>query len=148
MVSTYSSLTNKLKNHRHLLNQFTNQWRRDYLLNLQESHNQQLKTRRGRHNVIQIGDVVVLKSDTSKCVFWKLVIVKELLKGNDNQIRAAMVSVTDPRGGTKLLRRSIKHLYPIKVNSHEDSSVPQSKDQDVSGYAPSNSTGSALQPEG
>ena len=89
-----------------------------------------------------------MKSDTSKHVFWKLAIVKELLKGNDNQIRAARVSVTDPQGGTKLLRRSIKHLYPIEVNSQEDSSVPQSKDQDVSGYAPSNSSGSALQPEG
>ena len=34
VVSTYSFLTNKLKHHRHLLNQFTNQWRHNYLLNL------------------------------------------------------------------------------------------------------------------
>ena len=44
VVSTYQSLTNKLKHHKHLLNQFTNQWRRDYLLNLRENHNLQMKT--------------------------------------------------------------------------------------------------------
>ena len=142
VVSTYQSLTNKLKHHRHLLNQFTNQWRRDYLLNLRENHNLQMKTRRGRHDVIQIGDVVVLKSDTSKRVFWKLAIVKELLKGNDDQIRAAVVTVADSRGGTKLLRRSIKHLYPIEVSTNEVSRITQSGDQeDVPRSAPNNSTG-------
>ena len=46
VVSTYHSLTTKLKHHRHLLNQFINQWRRDYLLNLRESHNLQVKKRK------------------------------------------------------------------------------------------------------
>ena len=119
VVSTYHSLTNKLKHHRHLLNQFINQWRRDYLLNLRESHNLQVGKREGRHNSVRIGDVVVLKSDTSKRIFWKLAIVKEVLKGNDDHVRAAVVSLTDPHGGTKLLRRSIKHLYPIEVSSNE-----------------------------
>jgi len=46
----------------------------------------------------------------------------------------------DPRGGHNMLRRSIKHLYPIEVGQeegfqsrHEDvSSVPQSRHDDVS----------------
>ena len=59
VVSTYHSLTNKLKHHRHLLNQFINQWRHDYLLSLRESHT--LKAKRGGHDLIQEGDVVVLK---------------------------------------------------------------------------------------
>ena len=112
VVSIYHSLTNKLKHHRHLLNQIINQWQHDYLLNLRESHI--LKTKRGRYDLIRKGDVVVLKSDTSKCVFWKLAIVEELLKGNDGQVRAAVVNMTDPQGGTKLLRRSIKHLSLIE----------------------------------
>ena len=74
------------------------------------------KKKEGRHNFVRIGDVVVLKSDTSKRIFWKLAIVKELLKGNDHHVQAAVVSLTNPQGGTKLLRRSIKHLYPIEVS--------------------------------
>ena len=50
------------------------------------------------------------------------------------------MKVMDPRGGHSMLRRSIKHLYPIEVGQeegfqsrHEDvSSVPQSRHDDVS----------------
>ena len=121
VLSTYHSLTNKLKHHRHLLNQFINQWWRDYLLSLRESHT--LKAKRGGHDSIQEGDVVVLKSDTCKRVFWKLAIVMELLKGSDGQAQAAVVKVIDPQGCTQLLRRSVKHLYPIEVNTNDVSDV-------------------------
>lgn len=70
--------------------------------------------------LIQEGKVVVLKSDTSKHILWKLAIIKELLKDNDGQVRAAVVKVTDSHGGTKLLRRSIKHLFP---NNNDTTSV-------------------------
>ena len=63
--------------------------------------------------------VVLLKGDTSKRLFWKLAIVKDLLECTDGQIRAAVVKVPDPRGGVKLLRRGIKHLYPIEVRPEE-----------------------------
>jgi len=52
------------------------------------------------------------------------------LKGNDGKVRAAVVNMTDPWGGTRLLRRSIKHLYPIEVNSNDISSVSQSEVQE------------------
>ena len=113
IVSTHQSLTRRLKHHRHLLNQFANQWRKDYLLNLRENH--QLKVRKGGQSVIKRGDVVVLKSDNSKRLFWRLAVVDELLKGADGHVRAAIVRVSVPQGGTKLLRRSIKHLFPIEV---------------------------------
>ena len=79
VVSTYQSLTKKLKYHRHLLNQFTNHWRRDYLLNLRESYT--LKVKKGGGQMIKKGDVVLLKNDTSKRLFWKLAIVSDLLEG-------------------------------------------------------------------
>ena len=43
VFSTYKSLTRWLKHHRHLLNQFTSQWRRDYLINLRENHSLKAK---------------------------------------------------------------------------------------------------------
>ena len=41
------------------------------------------------------------------------------------------VSWTDPRGGTKLLRRSIKYLYLIEASSNEILSMALLKDQEV-----------------
>ena len=117
MFSTYESLTRQVKHHGHLLNQFTSQWRWDYLINLRENHF--LNTKAGGRHLIQQGDVVLLKCDTSKRLFWKLAIVKDLLECTDGRIRAAVVKVPDPRGGVKLLRRSIKHLHPIEVRPEE-----------------------------
>lgn len=42
-------------------------------------------------------------------------------------MRAAVVKVPDPRGGIKLLRRSIKHLYPIEVSPEEINEVSLKK---------------------
>ena len=47
----------------------------------------------------------------------KLAIVKELLPGSDDRIRAAVVQVV---GSKTLLKRSIKHLIPIVVKSNAD----------------------------
>ena len=128
VFSTYESLTRKLKYHRHLLNQFSSQWRRDYPINLCECHT--MKTKTGGRHTIQQGDVVLLKSDTSKRLFWKLAIVKGLLEGADDRVRAAVVKIPDPQVGFKLLRRSIKHLYLIEVRPEELPTVPAPGTQD------------------
>ena len=119
--------------HRHLLDQFVKRWRRDYLLNLLESHS--LKAKDGGHDLVQVGDVVVLKDNTSKHIFWRLAIVNELSKGNDNKVRAAVVKLMDPRGGHKLLRRSIRHLYPIEVHHYQESPL-QNQDSISSNLLP------------
>ena len=119
ILSTHQSLTRKAKHHRHLLSQFTNQWRKEYLLNLREHHLQRDK-KKGRSS-IEVGDVVVVKSDVSNRAFWRLGLVEELLPGSDGQVRAAVVKVGDKsgHGRTVSLRRSIKHLFPLeeKANS-------------------------------
>ena len=65
--------------------------------------------------MIKTGDVVVLKNDNSKRLFWRLAIVENLLMGADGHVHAAVIRVSKPQGGTKILRRSIKHLFPIEV---------------------------------
>ena len=64
-----------------------------------------------------MGDIVVVKDDRTKRLFWKLAKVEELLTGKDGKIRAAVVRVSTPKGTTQLLRRSVKHLFPIEVPS-------------------------------
>ena len=130
IVSTHQSLIRRLKHHRHLLSQFTNHWRKDYLLSLRENHS--LKVKKSGQAVIT-RDVVVLKSDTSKRLFWKLAIVDKLLMNVDGRVRAAAIKVSESQGGTKLLRRSVKqHLFPIEVRVEDltdDLSSEQTQEQ-------------------
>ena len=115
ILSTYEYLTKKAKHHRHLLSQFTKQWKHDYLLNLRENHT--VRMRRSKQPVVKTGDVVIVKDDATKRLFWKLAVVTEVIRGNDNQARAAVVKVSSLQGKTSLLRRSVKHLYPLEVQS-------------------------------
>ena len=64
----------------HLLQQFTRQWCKEYLLSLRETHKINSQTEGG--SVISVGDVVLLK-DNNKRMFWRLAIVEELLASAD-----------------------------------------------------------------
>ena len=76
IVSTFQSLTKKWKNHKKLLNQFTSQWRKDYLLNLRECH--AVKSTKESYPMIEVGQLVILRDDITKRVFWKIARVDEL----------------------------------------------------------------------
>ena len=47
---------------------------------------------------IKVGDIVVLKNDSSPRVFWKLARVMELIRSKDNEIRAAKIRVVNSEG--------------------------------------------------
>ena len=79
IISTHQSLTQRAKHHKHVLSHFTNQWKREYLLSLREHHLQ--KCRKEGKSSIELGDVVILKSDLSNRAFWRLGIVERLLLG-------------------------------------------------------------------
>ena len=115
IVSTHESLTRRSRHQKRLLNQFTETWRKDYLVSLHETHT--ASSRRNEDPGIAVGDVVLLQNDSTKRVLWKLAIVKQLLPGSDNRIRAAVVQVA---GSKTLLERSIKHLIPIEVKLNVD----------------------------
>ena len=114
VVSTYQSLRKRARHHRNLIQQFTKQWRTEYLLGLRE-HSRAM-ARNSKTGNISIGDVVILRNDkTSRC-FWKLAKVEQLLHGEDNLVRAAVVKVLGGKNDkSQLLRRSISHLIPIEV---------------------------------
>jgi len=118
IISTHNSLVQRNKQQKHLLNQFLGLWRKTYLLGLREHHLVK-KKQHNKNSVIAVGDVVVLKNDSTKRHFWKLAIVQQLLKGHDEVVRAAIIKVVDGEGKSSLLRRSIQHLIPIEVSSDE-----------------------------
>jgi len=113
--STYSTLTKRYKTQKHLLNQFTNQWRKDYLTRLRELHctNSQ---QRGTSD-IKVGDVAAFKDDSTKKAFRKLGLIDELITGRDGKIRAALVLVGSSDDQACLLKRSILHLYPVELKN-------------------------------
>ena len=59
---------------------------------------------------------MIMKDDLTKRLFWKMVIVEELLPGKDGQVRAALVRVSSSGNHPAILRRSVRHLIPLEVS--------------------------------
>ena len=113
VVSTNQSLTKKSRHHRHVLQQLTNQWRREYLIE-QLKERSQVGSKGCNKRRISIGDLVLLKNDSTSRAFWKLAKVEELIPGRDGNVRAAGVKVANNSGRPSHLRRVVQHLVPIE----------------------------------
>lgn len=124
IVSTNESLTRRARQHKKILNEFAEQWRREYLLSIRES----TKSSHGEvRDVIAVGDVVILKNDSTPRLFWKLAKVEEVLRSSDGIVRSAKIRVlnSDKRKPI-ILRRPIQHLIPLEVCAN----LRQQKKQD------------------
>ena len=67
------------------------------------------------NRVILIGDLVLLKNDSTSRAFWKLGKVEELIPGRDGNVRPAVVKAVSDTGRPSQLRRVVQHLVPIEV---------------------------------
>jgi len=85
-------------------------WRKDYLLSLREVRN---ANRTGSSPAIKVGNIVILKDESIKRLFWKLTKVVQLLEGSDGIPRAALINVTNEVGPPRILKRSTCHLIPV-----------------------------------
>ena len=86
-------------------------------MSLRENHQSDQRSRWSGGSKIALGDVVVIKDDQTKRSFWKLGVVEELLSGSDGHVRAAKVRAGRSDRRVQVIRRSIKHLYPIEVST-------------------------------
>ena len=114
IMSTYQSLTRRLRHHKNLLQPLTNQWRKEYLTSLRERR--QLQSRDNKESV-SVGDLVVLKNESTSRIYWKLAKVEELIYGADRKARAAVVKVANNTNRPVYLRTVIQHLIPIEVQA-------------------------------
>ena len=115
IISTHQSLTRRARHHKNLLQQVTKQWRQEYLTGLREQSNA-----RNKGNAVQeisVGDIVLLKNDSTNRIHWKIARVEELIPGADGKVRAAIVKVGTSDKRSTYLRRVIQHLIPIEVKS-------------------------------
>ena len=123
IVSTHNALMKRYKLQRRLLSQFTMIWRKQYLLELRESHVLKGK-RQNRHPNIAVGDIVILKDDSTKRAFWKLAKIQELIVGRDQRVRAAVIKAPD---SSRCLRCSITQLIPIELKDTNKSDTSGSE---------------------
>ena len=136
IINTQNTLTRRQQHHKRLLEQFAKQWRHENLLSLRKRPT--TKSANGNPAPVRVGDIVILKNESTSKAFWKLAKVEELLPGNDGKIRAAIVKVPRINGKSQLLKRVVQHLIPIEVQAEStdnqvpgDSSVPRQGSQPV-----------------
>ena len=115
IVSANHLLTKRAKYHQRVLNQFIKQWRTEYLLSLRESSKTNLKD--SDNGPMAVGDMVILRNDNTRRMFWKLAKVEELLPSSDGVVRSAKVRVNGEGGKPITLRRPIQHLIPLEVRA-------------------------------
>ena len=75
---------------------------------------------------IDIGDVVMIKGEEKRRGKWKIGIVKELYRGNDQEIRS--VQIKTAKG---CLERLIQLLYSLELHCNEitsDDAVPRTEE--------------------
>ena len=113
VVNTYKTLTIRAQHQKNILHHFTYRWRQEYPTGLREQHTS--KAEQQRRPIVSVGDVVIVKNDSTPRNFWKLAVVKELIHGNDGNVRAALVQEANSQRRPRLLRRVIQHLYPIEI---------------------------------
>ena len=145
VMSTCMTLTKRVKYHRRLLKQFTNRWKKEYLLSLREHHS--MKHQGSQGPCIKVGDVVLLYDEGTKRAFRKLAFVNELIQGSNDKVRAAVIRVGNDKGSAKLLKRSIQHLIPIEVTRDDTAEETEVTSTDNLVETPHRSDSSEMTPE-
>ena len=113
---TPAHLSKRTKHLEKTLNHFWERWRKEYLLELRNSH----RHAKGDPNPvpISVGDIVVIYREDKPRGFWKLGRVEREICGRDGRVRGAVVRTTNKRGHPITLERPIQQLYPLEINSN------------------------------
>ena len=101
-----TELNKHLKRQMEIIEHFWSRWKSKYLTTLCEYH----RSSGRKEQLINVGDIVQVH-DESKRINWKLALVKELIKGNVELLRA--VKIKKSIGETT---RPIVKLFPLEIN--------------------------------
>ena len=68
--------------------------------------------------IIQVGDIVLLRNEGKSRAFWKLAKVTELVRGKDGAVRSSKILyLTGSKEKTTELRRPVQHLVPLELRA-------------------------------
>ena len=96
-----------------LLQHFWKRWSREYLTELRDAHRYSASPR-GSNKEITIGDIVLVHDEKHPRAFWKLGRVEKLIKGQDGNVRGAVIRFHS-NTGTSVLKRPSQMLYPLEI---------------------------------
>ena len=72
----------------------------------------------GTRDVIVEGDIVILKNESTKRLFWKIAKVEELIRSIDGVVRSAKIRVLNSETRKPIIiRRPIQHLIQLEIRS-------------------------------
>lgn len=91
-------------------------WSSEYLVALRERHR---CNHGGKSSKIEVGDVVIVRSDERNRAKWPLGIVVKLFPGKDGVVRAVKL-----RAGKAYLERPIQHLFPLELSCDKQQQKP------------------------
>lgn len=94
-------------------------WKREYPSALQERRNM---THKAKEFQINVGDVVMIKTNVKKRGMWKIGIIQKMYRTKDLVIRAVRIKTS--KG---YLEWSIQLLYPLELNCINDGNISKSR---------------------
>lgn len=114
-AGTANDVNRRAKYLKLLLSHFWNRWQKEYLTELRQFHQYAVndKSRQKESNVKE-GDVVIVKEENTPRSTWRLGHVKELIKGQDDKVRGALVIAAGKQKKLTELKRPIQHLIPVE----------------------------------
>ena len=126
-----SDLSKRMIHLNTVLEHFWKRWKREYLLELRESHRHANHPPKKSHcSEIAEGDMVLVHEDSKPRGFWKLAKVESLIIGADGLTRGAVVKVAST-GRPTVLRRPVQLLYPLEVHNCDGVGMPRTDDAQV-----------------
>lgn len=113
------------KRGQNIISEFIKMFTNQYLTELR--NRKQVKHKQNRvvsNKIPEIGDIVQLRGESGNRTLWKTGKIVSIVKGKDGEIRVARVQVEN-----KLFTRSVGHLYPLELESEEESEVIRGKQE-------------------
>ena len=76
-----------------------------------------MKSLNAGQEVIREGDVVSIHDSTLKKGFWKLGLIKSLIRGRDQEVRGAEVKISSKGQKPRIIKRPLQLLFPLELHS-------------------------------
>ena len=115
-------LDRRMRHLSNVMNHFWKRWRKEYLLELRNSHRN--VTQHSSNRIVSIGDVVIVHEENQPRGKWRIGRVEALVTGSDGQVRGAVVRVKTKAGRLTKLRRPVQRLYPLEVRCRNEDPEP------------------------
>ena len=114
-AGTANEVNKRAKYLKVLLSHVWNRWHKEYLTELRQFHQYAVNDKsKQRESNVREGDVVVVRAENTPRSTWRLGRVKKLLKGRDDKVRGALVTVAGKQKKLTEFKRPIQHLIALE----------------------------------